>query len=75
MLYVIYAAAALLIAALCYRLWRCGWPDDEGAREIVEEFARKFPGRCLVCSLHRYGYTHGHTSKPRPEPHDCIEAG
>jgi hypothetical protein len=43
------------------------------ARRAAEEFARDFPGRCMICSYHRYGFQNNHTDAPRPEPHDCIE--
>jgi hypothetical protein len=45
------------------------------ANETVREFMRKFPGRCLICSLHRYGFMHGFEKSRYPQKHDCIEAG
>lgn len=39
-------------------------------KEIVDEFIRLFPDRCMICSYHRYGICHGHTIGPVPE-HDC----
>jgi hypothetical protein len=44
-------------------------------RRMLDDFVRRYPGRCPICSYHRYGPTHGHTSKAEPEPHDCIERG
>lgn len=41
--------------------------------EDITDFQRKFPGRCMICSYHRYGISHGHTSGPCPE-HECIES-
>jgi hypothetical protein len=71
--WIIFGFGVLVILAMCFRLWRYGWPDDDCAREIVEEFARKFPGRCMICSMHRFGRNNGYEQKPEPEPHDCIE--
>lgn len=43
------------------------------AEEVVREFRENFPGRCLICSYHHYGYVNGHTNEPKPEQHYCIE--
>jgi len=40
-------------------------------RETRLEFARDFPGVCIVCSFHRWGYQQGFERSPRPEWHDC----
>lgn len=54
------------------RFW--GWLTGEArARHTVEEFAAKFPGRCMICSMHRFGRNNGYEQRPEPEPHDCIE--
>lgn len=45
-----------------------GW-----ARRTVEKFARKFPGRCMICSMHSFDRNNGYEQRPEPEPHDCIE--
>lgn len=42
-------------------------------RKLCEEFAERFPGRCLICFYHKYGFLHGHEDLPRPKPHHCIE--
>jgi len=42
------------------------------AMEMIQRFEDEFPGRCVICSYHKYGVTHGLTSGPVPE-HDCIE--
>lgn len=44
------------------------------ARQLLADFQATFPGRCPLCSHHRYGVIHGH-AKPgtRPPPHDCPE--
>ena len=44
--------------------------------EMVDEFIDTFPGRCMICSHHRYGVTHGHCSPSYPiRRHYCIERG
>jgi hypothetical protein len=47
--------------------------NEEWARGVVEEFARKFPGRCMICSMHRFGRNSGYEQRSEPEPHECIE--
>lgn len=42
------------------------------ADRIVREFIEMFPGRCLICALHRFGKTELGIEKPL-EVHDCIE--
>lgn len=45
-----------------------------GTDKIVEEFERDFPGKCLICSSHWYGITHGHCHPREPvSTHYCIE--
>lgn len=51
------------------RQWR------KSDRVFVEEFARIFPGRCMICSYHRYGYDYGHEKDAKPPSHHCIEVG
>lgn len=46
--------------------------DRKQTKQMVAEFPVKFPGRCMICSYHRYGVEYGFTVKPL-EPHDCIE--
>jgi hypothetical protein len=49
------------------------WLFGPTPQETAEEFARTFPGRCMICSYHQYGYG-VHHSDPLPPEHDCIEA-
>lgn len=47
-------------------------------RELQRElttFVELFPGRCPICSYHRWGYANAHTHEPRPAPHECPEEG
>lgn len=44
-----------------------------GTERMLHEFVAAFPGRCPICSFHRYGYTHGYESSPKPKPHRCPE--
>ena len=63
-----------LKAAICqskFQRW-VSWFRSPTAEEIVREFAEAFPGKCFICSYHRYGIEHGLTSKPLGE-HDCID--
>lgn len=41
-------------------------------KNAAEEFAEAFPGRCMICSYHAYGISHGYGVGPL-EAHDCIE--
>ena len=43
------------------------------AEKMVERFVELFPGKCMICSYHRYGLSHGLTADMEPQPHDCIE--
>jgi hypothetical protein len=43
------------------------------ARRMLDEFVQRFPDRCPICSHHRYGLRHGHTSEPEAGPHYCPE--
>ena len=40
--------------------------------DIVREFIRVFPDRCMICSLHEFGVNNGLT-KGKVEAHECIE--
>jgi hypothetical protein len=74
-----YVLTVLLLVALAGVGWiirrvrKYGWWDEQGSRELVEEFMRKFPGRCMICSRHQFGRNNGYEKNPQPEPHDCIE--
>jgi len=51
-----------------------GWLQRREARLLVAEFREHFPGRCMVCSYHRYGVLHGMVSGPPPEHDYCPES-
>lgn len=40
---------------------------------MITDFVREFPGRCMICAHHHYGYMHGLTKSPQPVTHTCIE--
>jgi hypothetical protein len=63
----LFAAVGLVYGVVFWR-WRLKYYDA-----VIHEWIRKFPGRCLVCSLHQYGYYFGHEKFPLPPEHDCIE--
>jgi hypothetical protein len=42
-------------------------------RRVVVDYAKKFPGQCLVCGLHRYGLYTADAESMWSEPHECIE--
>lgn len=46
---------------------------DEVVTDMVYGFREEFPGKCMICSFHRYGRDHGMTLEPEPAPHDCID--
>lgn len=48
------------------------WSERRMAR-YVARFAEIFPGRCMICSYHYWGWTHGHEQLPFAPPHECIE--
>lgn len=52
-----------------------GWSHENNRRRefFVEQFRQQFPGRCMICSYHRYGYDHGFEQSPTPPAHRCIE--
>lgn len=49
------------------------WMFGRSNEEIIAEFETMFPGRCLVCSMHHFGYGQGWEENPVPKPHFCIE--
>lgn len=68
------ALALVAIAAAAYSAWLAHQIWKEG-RESARDFARKFPGRCAVCSFHRHGVEHGFVAaEDLPTHHTCIEA-
>ena len=46
---------------------------NESTEDMIGEFIARFPGKCIICSYHRFGYSHGMTAKPKPENHFCID--
>jgi hypothetical protein len=44
------------------------------APDWVDEFHSKFPGRCMICSFHAWGYGNGMTNEPLPPVHKCEYA-
>jgi hypothetical protein len=54
--------------------YECYWRDRAfSAERLVHEFIRCFPGKCLICSMHRYGAREFGITEPI-KPHDCLEA-
>jgi hypothetical protein len=39
---------------------------------MVKEFIKVFPNKCMICSYWRYGRENGMTDKSTPK-HQCIE--
>ena len=65
---------SVLVVAWC--VWRLlAASERKWARQLIDDHERAFPGRCPVCSYHRYGLREGH-ERPgsRPAAHDCPEA-
>jgi len=72
----LYNIILLMIAGilLCYLINRIFTRlEYKHTMKLCKEFAEVFPGRCMICSFHRYGLQNGLTRKPEPEPHNCIE--
>lgn len=40
---------------------------------LMYKFRKDFPGKCFICSYHRYGANHGFNPGPL-ESHDCVES-
>lgn len=45
--------------------------EDRYAKKMVEEWVVMFPGKCMICSMDRYGKSHFGIDKNTA--HDCIE--
>lgn len=44
------------------------------AKRMVEGFIRRFLGKCMICSYHRFGMEHGFVRlNESPEPHHCLD--
>jgi len=66
-------AVALLIV-ITYVAW-LGWKIWREGELDAADFARRFPGRCMICSYHQHGVDHGFVNAgEQPPPHHCIEA-
>ena len=47
---------------------------DRSAAVWIETFVVNFPGRCPICSFHRFGLQNGCTRKRYADPHpNCPE--
>ena len=42
-------------------------------KDMIEEFTRLFPNRCMICAYHQFGVRECFTKEPFPKPHHCIE--
>ena len=48
--------------------------NKKNISQMVKEFVDVFPGRCMVCSYHRYGVSEGFlSSSSKPQDHFCID--
>lgn len=62
----------ILIGALALHAYF--WSVGRSTKRLLDDFQEKFPGRCPICSFHRYGVMHGHLSPDDPiQEHDCLE--
>jgi hypothetical protein len=48
--------------------WLFGFTDLD-----LADYERRFPGRCMICSFHAYGYANGFTDDPHPPVHEHPE--
>ena len=69
-----YLVAGLMIVAFIVVLVLVDRADTRWMRRDIEEFMRRFPGKCPICSLYRFGHMHGFESTPKSLPHpNCPE--
>lgn len=62
--------AALVVGPKLLDRWM--WAGT--AERTFREFMRAFPGKCPVCSFHRYGLQYGYEEPgSMPAPHACPE--
>lgn len=62
------AAISLLVTLWCLKAVRAS------SKDMFEGFLVRFPGRCPICSYHRFGLTHGFNVPNQPDPHEnCPE--
>lgn len=70
-LFCVFCALLILLGGLIATYVRILRAD---ARRDAEDFRRKFPGRCMICSYRRYGIDYGHVEPgTTPERHHRIE--
>jgi len=67
-------AASVLLVAITAILWLIEIWHRRAAERRMRDFAERFPGKCLICSYHRWGISQGF-EKPgsKPELHQCTE--
>ena len=51
-----------------------GWLFEKDNKQMVEDWTKQFPDRCMICSYQAYGYANGITSDSTPPPHECLYA-
>lgn len=66
-----------LYRCLAFALWGGERMLSDGRPlNVLEQFERRFPGRCAICSYHRYGVTHGHVAPGVPvDAHEGCPEG
>ena len=52
------------------KIWKkiTGWLFGFTQAEL-EDYKRRFPRCCMICSFHAWGYSQGMTDDPTPPPH------
>jgi hypothetical protein len=51
----------------------CRWVRKEG-EEMLDEYQKRFPGRCPICSYHDYGVREGFIPPSPPDEHPgCLK--
>ena len=50
------------------------WLFCNGNENMIKEWNEQFPGKCIVCSYHAFGYREGLTEDATPPPHECLYA-
>ena len=65
------ALAFLALAQIAILLWG----RHRLQKGTVQEFTRRFPGRCMICSYHAYGVREGFCKPSAVEAHNCTEKG
>ena len=52
------------------------WSLRRAARQMLDDFTKRYPGECPICSFHQYGIQQGHLRPDEPvgkHPH-CANA-